>query len=290
MKQLSFFELYNHDTDFPQVFKRHKVVHCLFSPTINSPEEHFFKLAVRVGTPLVFEENTQTGEIEINHWTQIKADNQLLHNDYGHLSFEMYGAYLYCVEQSKGGDEVYFVDGEKIAEVLFEKDKNLLERLKSIKVKFGLQNSDFSYNEDYILQEDELGWKINWNYESLKNDSTNKNLIDEFNQFLASNIENADFVKPLMLKPNEGVFWWDRRVLYGIKSKLGDSIWKKGAVVRNLPKEIFKKLPGIRQNPSIEGVYEPTGHLNDANKILGQFEPHVLTTVFKDLIEHFDEE
>lgn len=290
MKQLSFFELYNHDTDFPQAFKRHKVVHCLFSPTINRPEEHFFKLAVRVGTPLVFEENAQTGELNINQWTQVSANSHALQNDYGHFSFEMYGAYLYCVDQSEEGDEVYFVDGEKIAEVLAEKNKGLLDKLMSTKVKFGVQSSQFAHNEDYILQEDELGWKINWNYDSLKNDSANQNLIQEFQQFLNESIENADFVKPLLLKPNEGVFWWDRRVLYGIKSKSVNAVWKKGSVLRNMPSEVFKLLPGIRQNPSIEGVYEPTGHLNDVNKILGQFEPLALTSIFKDLIEHFEED
>lgn len=290
MKQLSFFELYNHDTDFPQVFKRHKVVHCLFSPTINGPHEHFFKLATRVGTPLVMIEDKNSGEFMLNRWTEVKDNQaQALHNDYGHFSFDVYGAYLYCLEQSTTGGEVYFIDGDRVAEILSEKDKNLFERLQNTKVKFGTPNTKFSHSEDYILQQDDLGWKINWNYESLKNDTANKGMIDDFNQFLNSTIEKLEDLKIVVLKPNEGIFWWDQRVLYGIKASTGNVHFNKGMVVRNMPVELWKALPGIQQNPSVDGVYEPTGHLNDARKILGQFEPHALTTVFKDLIEHFDE-
>lgn len=294
MKQLSFFELYNHDTDFPQVFKRHKVVHCLFSPTINSPQDHFFKLAQRVGTPMVFQE-TQSGEILINQWTEEISDktnehtSESLHVDYGHLSFEMYGAYQYCMEQPEEGGMLHFVDADRITFLLKEKNPSLLESIQKTKVQFGLQGNQFTSCQDFILQQDDLGWKINWDYNKVRSDATNKGIIEDFKGFLDTSIENSDEVKPIVLKPGEGVFYWDRRVLHGQTAHSGSQQINRGGVLRNMPREVLNLLPKIQQNPSVEGVYEPTGHLKNANKILGQFEPHTLTTIFKELIEHFDE-
>lgn len=240
--------------NFSTIFSRNKVVHII--PDFNEGiEELFKKLASQAGTSLIYEEDPETGFIDVTKWTEIKYEPekslntykssnkyQPLHTDYGYFSFEIFAAFFYCVEQAKFGGATTFIDVDKVVEVLEQVNPNLLSHLQKTQIHFGRKDNPIAHNNDYILQKDNLGWKINWNYYRALGDYENKILIEDFKDFLDNYIEKSGELTELKLQKGEGVFFQDRRVLHGRNSFLGNRQLNKGAITKVLPEEVVQLI------------------------------------------------
>lgn len=252
---MRFFTNFNRDSKekFNFLFEKTKVIHV--EADYEEKEENYFKkLADSCGITLIYEEDPITGEIRMNHWTEIKFDpekihdtykhsnkSQPLHTDYGYFSFEIYAAFFYCVDQAKFGGATTFIDVDTIVDILNEVNKPLLKTLQTQKITFGRNDNPLANNVDYILQKDELGWKINWNYYRALNDKANKSIVEDFKGFLDHYLEKSGELKELKLKPREGVFFQDRRVLHGRNSFLGQRQLNKGGIAKEIP-DFVKQL------------------------------------------------
>lgn len=257
---MRFYSEYNERTldNFKAVFEQHKVVHVTADLQDIDPESFFKDLAAQVGLPLIYEEDPATGQINVNEWTEIKYETenasntykssnkfQPLHTDYGYFSFEIYAAFFYCVTQAKFGGATTFIDVDTIVDILKGVDPRLFNEIQKHKITFGRKGNPIAFNEDFILQKDALGWKLNWNYYRAMDDKVNQGLIEEFKGFIDHYIEKSGELKAIKLSPGEGVFFQDRRVLHGRNSFIGDRHLNKGGIAIEVPKEIQQILQNL---------------------------------------------
>lgn len=231
-------------SSFDELFVNHKVVHVKKNERLEA-DLYFRSLAKQCGTPLIYEEDPVTGVIDINKWTEIKYEpensnnsykssnkSQPLHTDYGYFSFEIYAAFFYCVTQAEFGGSTTFIDVDTIVKVLKSTNLNLLHHIQQQKIHFGRKDNTIAHNDDFIVQKDELGWKINWNYYRALDDTKNKTLTEDFKDFLDHYIEKSGELTELKLQPGEGVFFQDRRVLHGRNSFVGERQLNKGGILK----------------------------------------------------------
>lgn len=242
--------------NFKAFFEGHKVVHFQRSLQPTGQPDSFYKAkAAELGIPLIYEEDPVTGEIRVNHWTEIKyiagkeTDSykhsnkyQPLHTDYGYFAFEIYTSFFYCVEQADFGGATTFIDVDRVVAVLERIDPALLKALQETKISFGRKDNPLTNNQDFILSKDAIGWKINWNYYRALNDTVNQELVQAFRQFLDDHIEKSGELTALRLGPGEAVFFHDRRVLHGRNSFLGARQLNKGGIAQGLPPEVLNLL------------------------------------------------
>lgn len=244
----------NENNDFSTVFKSSKVVHVL-NDYEQETDVYFRQLAQRCGTPLIYEEDPITGAIDMNKWTEIKYEpekandtykssnkSQPLHTDYGYFSFEIYAAFFYCAAQAEFGGATTFIDVDIVVNVLKNVNPQLFQAVQQQKIHFGRQDSPLANNDDFILQQDALGWKINWNYYRALGDVQNKGLVEDFHEFLNHYIEKSGELTELKLQPGEGVFFQDRRVLHGRNSFVGFRQLNKGGITKELPNEVIEMI------------------------------------------------
>lgn len=241
--------------DFKSVFENTKVVHVKHAFQQESIPDYYKGLAQTVGIPLIYEEDPVTGQVHVNKWTEIKyvADkstdsykhsnkSQPLHTDYGYFSFEMYSAFFYCEAQAKFGGATTFIDVDRIVEILEWENKSLLQQLQERKIQFGRKGNPLAQNEDFILQKDNVGWKLNWNYYRAKDDAVNSDLVESFYSFLNDTVEKSGELLELKLQPKEAVFFHDRRVLHGRNSFIGERQLNKGGIAKELPQSVLELL------------------------------------------------
>jgi alpha-ketoglutarate-dependent taurine dioxygenase len=252
---MNFFSQYNiSQNNFPEIFKNTKVLHVLGQDQIGT-ESYFRQLSAQCGAPLIYEEDPITGKIDINKWTEIKYEpeksndsykssnkSQPLHTDYGYFSFEIYAAFFYCVAQAEFGGATTFIDINKVVEVLKPINSSLFNSIQSQKIHFGRKDNPIANNDDYILQKDALGWKINWNYYRALGDVNNQALVEDFKDFLDTYIEKSGELTELKLEPGEGVFFQDRRVLHGRNSFVGNRQLNKGGIAKEVPDYVVKLI------------------------------------------------
>lgn len=253
---MHFFKKYNFNesSSFCEIFTSNKVVHVLRNESQN-PDIYFRDLANECGIPLIYEEDPVTGVIEINKWTEIKYDpqksndsykssnkSQPLHTDYGYFSFEIYAAFFYCVTQAEFGGATTFIDIEKVVKILKPLNNSLFKHIQEQKIHFGRKDNPIAHNDDFILQKDALGWKINWNYYRAVGDIKNRSLIEDFKDFLDTYIEKSGELKELKLKSGEGVFFQDRRILHGRNSFVGNRQLNKGGIALKVPEQIIQLI------------------------------------------------
>ena len=254
---MKFFTEYSYNqSSFDSVFANHKVVHVLKNTEVEV-DAYFRDLSRQCGIPLIYEEDPITGAIDVNKWTEIKYDpensdyayktsnkSQPLHTDYGYFSFEIYAAFFYCVKQAEFGGATTFIDIDKVVPILKSVNSSLFEHIQKQKIHFGRKDNPFAHNDDFILQKDALGWKINWNYYRALGDTINQSLIEDFKNFIDNYIEKSGELTELKLAPGEGVFFQDRRVLHGRNSFVGDRQLNKGGIALHVPEQVLQLIKG----------------------------------------------
>lgn len=240
--------------NFSEVFMNNKIVHLLKNDD-RATDVYIRELAQKVGIPLLYNEDPITAKLIPNHWSEIKYDpksaqssykhsnkSQPLHTDYCYFPFEIYGSFLYCLEQANFGGATTFIDVDTIVQILQQINPDLFDAVQQTKIQFGRKGNPIAFNEDYILMKDEKGWRISWNYFRAQDDLKNRNLIEDFKDFLDIYIEKSGELIEIKLQPGEGVFWHDRRVLHGRNSFLGNRQLNKGGIALSVPKELIRML------------------------------------------------
>lgn len=229
--------------DFGTVVKNTKVLHVPSSLNGSTDLGQFYQqLAAKAGYPLICEEDPLTGKLSWGSWTEIKYEkgvntykssntHQPLHTDYGYFSLTLDWSFFYCLEQAVFGGATTFIDVDTLVEMLGALDPVLLQKLVSVELSNGRSGNQFASKKDTVLKKDTSGeWLINWNYYRAKNDSENAELVESFRHFLETYVERSGELLQLKLKPGEGVFFQDRRVLHGRNSFVGTRHLNKGAI------------------------------------------------------------
>lgn len=254
---MKFFDTFQGDiVDFDSFFQSRKVVHVLKNNTGLDTDTYYRKLASECGIPLIHDEDPVTGELKIGQWSVIKYDPSKdstykysntahpLHIDYSYFSFDIYAAFIFCVQQAEFGGATHFIDVDVVVQILESINKPLLDKLQNTLIKFGRGSNLIATKEDYILQKDSLSWKINWNYYRAKSDIKNINLIEDFKYFLDTYIQKSGELKEIKLKAGEAVFFHDKRVLHGRNSFIGTRHLNKGGIANSIPdavKQLIEK-------------------------------------------------
>ncbi len=229
--------------NFKTIFDQHKVVLVDFKThDLKKIEASTLALANALGTVIQYEEDPFSGELTSNQWTEIKYDPngpnayktsntfQPLHTDYGYFYQELPVSFFYCVEQAKFGGATTFLDPHRLVEVLEMENSSLLSELQQTKIHFGRNDSAFTSRQDYILQNHEGVWRVNWNYYRAKDDVVHQELVEKFKVFLDKYFEKSGELTELKLKRGEAVFFQDSYVLHGRNSFLGERQLNKGAI------------------------------------------------------------
>lgn len=254
---MNFFDSYNGTIeDFYNFFQKNKCVLVRENTLELNPDIFFRKLASQCGIPLIHDEDPISGKLEIGKWSVIeynpnKADTykysntaQPLHIDYSYFSFDIYAAFIFCEKQAEFGGATRFIDVDIIVDILQKVNTVLFEKLQETQVHFGRTNNPATNKKAYILSKDDLGWKINWNYYRAKSDVENLELVEAFKFFLDMHIENSGELTEIKLKPGEGVFFHDKRVLHGRNSFIGGRLLNKGGIAISVPdyiKEVIEQ-------------------------------------------------
>ncbi len=253
-----FYSLYHtsqSSTEFIEIYNSHKLIHVVQDTEVLDNDNYFKQLAKLVGIPIIYEEDPVTGKIIANKWTEIKYDKtksaetykhsstfQPLHTDYGYFSFEIESSFFYCIEQAAFGGATTFIDVDRVVNVLENNEPVLFEKLQKNIIQFGRKNNPIAHFNGFILSKDEFGWKINWNYYRAITDEQNRELINEFKNFLDIQIEKSGELIEIKLKPGEAVFFKDRRLLHGRNSFIGNRQLNKGAIATCIPNEVIQLL------------------------------------------------
>lgn len=232
-------------SDFADIFANHKVVHVFNLPEHQSASEYYKVLAAGVGYPMIYEEDPHTGKIDANKWTEIKNDQeanqtsykrsntfQPLHTDYGYFAIEVYASFFYCEKQAGFGGATTFIDAAVVAELLQHIDPRLFEAVTGTAIRFGRGDHPIAHSTGRILDQDALGWKINWNYYRAQGDQANAGIVEDFKGFLETYIEKSGELTEIKLQPDEAVYFHDRRVLHGRNSFWGTRHLNKGGITR----------------------------------------------------------
>lgn len=243
---------------FMEVFSNTKVVHISsYLQQMDQVNTFFLELAKQIGIVIVCDEDPLTGELILNHWNKIKYDPsridsaykysnkfQPLHTDYGYFSLDVFCSFFYCVEQAEFGGATTFIDIDDVVSILKSVNQKLFTEVQQQKIHFGRSDNPIANNEDFILQKDEKGWKINWNYYRALGDEKNKFLVEDFRGFLDNYIEKSGELTEIKLNPGEGVFFHDRRILHGRNSFVGDRQLNKGGIASHVPEMVLQMLNG----------------------------------------------
>ncbi|EPB65792.1 hypothetical protein ANCCEY_15136, partial [Ancylostoma ceylanicum] len=149
-------------------------------------------------------QHPKSGSLEILRKVYPESKLFLTHSATGALEMTALLMNIQKGDEATFGGATTFIDIDTVAEVLHSVDKQLFERIQSQKIHFGRKDNPIAHNDDFILQKDAIGWKINWNYYRALGDTRNQTLIEDFKAFLDNYIEKSGEMKELKLLPGEG--------------------------------------------------------------------------------------
>lgn len=212
--------------------EKHKVIHVVPEIEVKDLEHFYFNIMCSLGKPFNSDEDFISKNKNGNLWSDIiyskeksssfsySNTRQPFHTDGAYESNSPDIYFFYCIKKSKFGGKTIFVDTKKIIEILEYHDKSFLKELKETKIKFSKGNDS---KECFIIDEQE---NINWNYfRAEKNNTTEK-----FHIFLENFIFQGGIFESVCLDESEAVFFWDKKVLHGRNSFLGDRHLRKAGI------------------------------------------------------------
>jgi alpha-ketoglutarate-dependent taurine dioxygenase len=215
--------------EIKQALETSLVVHAIPKTKIEIAENFYSDCVHSLGVPFYCEEDFTTNNKTGNLWSDIiyspSKSNSFSHSN-TRQPFHTDGAYeknspdisfFYCVEKAKFGGCTNFIDNILIAECLKFYNKELLLKIKKYTVNF-LKGNDGK--ECLILDENN---NLNWNYFRAEKN----NMVEEFHSFLEEVIWKGGIYDSISLSKNESLFFWDRKVLHGRNSFLGNRHLKK---------------------------------------------------------------
>lgn len=188
------------------------------------PKSFYLECINYIGRPFYSEENlitkNKTGEL----WSEIKYDKekassfsysntrQPFHTDGAYESNSPDLSFFYCIKKADFGGATTFIDPKILIKCLSFYDKNLLEKIKNTKI------DHFKGNDKKTAPI--LGENNDWNWNYFR---ANKNeVVEDFHNFLEEIVYKSSLYNSVLLNPNEALFFWDRKVLHGRNSFLGN--------------------------------------------------------------------
>lgn len=238
--------VYQDSPEFADKLKKtiqdYKVVHLKgIDPTIDL-ESFYTKLTDRLGIIVDADEDNTTGNRRRERWTDIRFDKeqentfrhsatqQPLHTDTAYTSYDNDVNFFFCKVQAEVGGATTFIDGEALWSLLEKYRPELLEKLQQHTVIFDKGVTE--RKEKAILQRNENGVLLNWNYFRVSDDNPEevRNMCEEFHDFLERKIVDAGILTGVTLSPGEAVFFQDTRILHGRNAFFGQRTLIKGAL------------------------------------------------------------
>jgi alpha-ketoglutarate-dependent taurine dioxygenase len=245
----------------------YKLIHLVVPNLQLSTYEFYTDLSNYLGWVIDMDEDKETGKKTGNRWIDISYDpaqpnkyrssntRQPLHTDNSYLNHHDAVNYFYCLSQAKLGGATIFLDSDLLVQALeIDQEYGLLEDLKTIPVCFSRHEN---WKTKPILTEDELGWRLNYNYYRLepKNAPEAKELVARFQNFLETRIHNSQITTNLLLSPTDAVFFHDERLLHGrtafFTTEKGERTLIKGSVILHSRKPKNFHLENIGQDEII---------------------------------------
>jgi alpha-ketoglutarate-dependent taurine dioxygenase len=227
--------------------KEYKVVKVTPEWYLNDLREFYDVVTEQIGEVNKIREDFTKGGAETGEkWMEIQYDHDIpdmaafrhsknaqpLHTD---ESYRFTGGVrlFYCVNMAEEGGETTFVDGPVLIDYLKNYDPDFLKELTTEDIKYS--KADNSRTEKIIEISPEGDINFNFNYFCIDKNETeaHKDLNKRFHEFLQNQVANSYMMEKVLLRPGEGLAWWDRPVLHGRNSykasKTNDRlIWKTG--------------------------------------------------------------
>jgi alpha-ketoglutarate-dependent taurine dioxygenase len=239
---------------------RHYYISHIYNVPNDINVEAFYKdLANHVGLLVDKEEDPYTGRLTTG-WNKIefKAETnnsafkysntrQPLHTDYGFISIDLDLTFFYCETQASYGGATFFLDPALLINVLKEYDPVLYNQLTTSFVQFGRAGNKISSRISKIIDFDDQGVLLNWNYYRVSPDNEPDilQMIERFHVFLEDFVTNGGLVDNVLLKKNEAVFFHDKRILHGRNSFLGNRKLMKAAIVTSNIEKMSKIISAL---------------------------------------------
>lgn len=231
-----------------EAIAHNKIVKLIPGWHISELREFYDFVAEALGTPLDIAEDYAQGGVQTGgRWMEIRYDDDIpdmvayrhskngqpLHTDESYISDPCDIMVFYCVNKAVNGGETVFVDGPALVERLRLIDPELLERLISTDVPY--EKAGNRRVEKIIELSNPLQPQFNYNYYCLSETASEaeKQLNQDFFEFLELNVRGSYLEQRIGLNPGEGVLWWDHFLLHGrtpfdAKKTNDRFIWKTG--------------------------------------------------------------
>ncbi len=236
---------YSETADFPAKMKeallQNKIVHLTGVPEETDFKAYYSSLVDSLGEIVNVDEDIKTGNSKSNErWTDVRYDKnndftfrhantrQPLHTDAAYVNFDLDVNFFFCMENAEVGGATTFFDSDDLIKVLEKYEPALYEKLKRVQVDFG--KGDDQRKRRRIIDQDERGIKLNWNYFRVMPDNTREaiEMCEEFHKFLENKVVAGGLLTGVYLKPGEAAFFQDDRILHGRNSFYGDRTLIKG--------------------------------------------------------------
>jgi hypothetical protein len=158
------------------LIRQYYISHIYNVPNDINVEAFYKDLANHVGLLVDKEEDPYTGRLTTG-WNKIefKAETnnsafkysntrQPLHTDYGFISIDLDLTFFYCETQASYGGATFFLDPALLINVLKEYEPVLYNQLTTSFVQFGRAGNKISSRISKIIDFDDHGVLLNWNY------------------------------------------------------------------------------------------------------------------------------
>ncbi len=230
--------------------RTHEVVRLSPTQTPDDLRSYYDALVEAIGTPVNIAEDYATGGAPTGErWSEIRyrsdipdmaafrhsKNAQPLHTDESYVSTSAGVMLFYCEAAAPAGGETTFISGARLVEFMAESEPELLERLRTIPVRF--QKADDFKDRPILQTADDGSVDLNFNFFCLGADPTPEaeKLNQDFHDFLETRLP-SELILPVGLAPGEGVTWRDDLVLHGRNAfqaeQTGDrTIWKTGLIL-----------------------------------------------------------
>ena len=236
---------YSSAESFPAQMKeallQNKIVHLTGIPEGTDYKAYYSALVDSLGEIVNVDEDINTGNSKSNErWTDVRYDKnndftfrhantrQPLHTDAAYVNFDLDVNFFFCMENAEVGGATTFFDSDDLIKVLEKFEPALYEKLKRVEVDFG--KGDDQRKRRKIIDKDQRGIKLNWNYFRVMPDNTREaiEMCEEFHKFLENKVVAGGLLTGVYLKPGEAAFFQDDRILHGRNSFYGDRNLIKG--------------------------------------------------------------
>lgn len=195
------------------------------------PDKFYLDLIEYIGEPFRSEEDFCTKNKTGSLWSDIKYieeksesfshsnTRQPFHTDGAYESNAPDISFFYCLQKAKFGGATTFINPKTLIDCLIFSNKNLLEKIKQSIVHHLKGNDE---KKIQILKNED--W--NWNYYR-----ANKcEVVEEFHNFLEETIYKSGLYESVFLNPGEALFFWDKKLLHGRNSFLGNRHLRKAGI------------------------------------------------------------